>query len=283
MSSPPQNPGPKKTWVTSALMMTAAILAIFLTAQSAIAGSATGSDRAGATSTPVLGYDVVKAHPHDRSAFTQGLVYDEGSFYEGTGLYGRSTLRQVDPETGTIRKQIELAPNYFGEGIALFEDELVQLTWKEKAGFVYDKESLERTSDFSYPTEGWGLTTDRSRLIMSDGTSSLYFLDPESFEITGSIAVSDRGSPVSGLNELEYIRGEIYANVWPTSKIAIISPETGQVRAWIDLQGILPVLYRLQGAGVPNGIAYDEKADRIFVTGKLWPKLYEIRLVTEDD
>jgi glutamine cyclotransferase len=284
MSRPTQRSNmQKKLVVGAALMVAAACIVMFLTSQADSTDKAVDTDRADTASTPVFDYDVVMVYPHDRSAYTQGLVYDEGSFYEGTGLYGQSTLRQVDPETGAVLKQIELAPNYFGEGVVLFKDKLVQLTWKENAGFVYDKESLVRTSNFSYPSEGWGITTDGSRLIMSDGTSSLYFLDPVSFEKTGSITVSDRGSPVSRLNELEYINGEIYANVWPTYQIAIISPRTGQVKAWINLEGILPALYRMQGAEVLNGIAYDEKGDRLFVTGKLWPKLFEIKLAARDN
>jgi len=243
--------------------------------------SADGVVNADTEITPILGYEMVKDRPHDRIAYTQGLVYDDGLFYEGTGIYGQSTLRQVDPETGTVLKKIELEPSYFGEGVALFRDILIQLTWRENVGFVYDKDSLDRIANFSYPTEGWGIATDGSSLIMSDGTSTLYFLDPESFERTGSITVSDQGSPVSRLNELEYIKGEIYANVWPTDRIAIISPRTGKVRAWIDLKGILPAPYWMQGAEVLNGIAHDEEGDRLFVTGKLWPKLFEIRLVAK--
>ncbi|MFB3763843.1 MAG: glutaminyl-peptide cyclotransferase [Methanotrichaceae archaeon] len=249
--------------------------ASFLSSQAKKTDNLVNSDTA---ITPVLGFNVVKECPHDRAAYTQGLVYDEGLFYEGTGIYGQSTLRLVDPDTGTVLKKIELGPGYFGEGVVLFRDRVIQLTWRENAGFVYDKDSLDWIANFYYPTEGWGITTDRSRLIMSDGTSSLYFLDPESFERTGSIAVSDQGSPVSRLNELEYIKGEIYANVWPTDRIAIISPRTGQVRAWVDLKGLLPNPYWLQGAEVLNGIAYDDEAERLFVTGKLWPKIFEIRL-----
>lgn len=238
---------------------------------------------ADATIAPVLGYEVVNEYPHDRIAYTQGLVYVDGLFYEGTGLYGHSTLRQVDPEKGTILKKINIGTKYFGEGITLFGDRIVQLTWREHAGFVYDKERLDMIANFYYPTEGWGITTDGSRLIMSDGTSNLHFLNPESFERMGSITVSDHGSPVSRLNELEYIKGEIYANVWPTDKIAIISLRTGEVRAWIDLKGILPALHKMQGAEVLNGIAYDKLGDRLFVTGKLWPKLFEINLVGKNN
>jgi len=229
-------------------------------------------------SAPVLDYEVVNTYPHDRAAYTQGLVYERGVFYEGTGLYGSSSLRKVKPDSGTVLEQVTLSNDYFGEGVAIWQDRLIQLTWKEGIGFVYHKDSLQKISSFSYSSEGWGITSDNSRLIMSDGTSRLYFLDPKSFEQTGSLRVFDGDVPVPGLNELEYIDGEIYANVWPTNLIAIISPQSGRVRAWLDLAGILPVQERLRGAEVLNGIAYDEQGDRIFVTGKRWPKLYEIKL-----
>lgn len=227
----------------------------------------------------IFRYKIVNVFPHDRTAYTQGLVYSDGLFYESTGIYGRSTLRRIDPEAGGILKMIELGSGYFGEGIVLFKDVLIQLTWREHVGFVYDKYSLDQVDLFYYPTEGWGITTDGFTLIMSDGTSNLYFLDPYSFELIDSLMVSYQKMPVSRLNDLEYIKGEIYANVWPTDLIAIISPKTGEVRAWIDLKGILPIQYRMEGAEVLNGIAYDTERDRIFVTGKLWPELFEIKLV----
>lgn len=232
-------------------------------------------------SSQVYGYEVINVYPHDRSAFTEGLVYDGGVLYEGTGNYGRSTLRRVELETGLVQKQISLPAEFFGEGIAVWDDRLIQLTWKSKAGLIYDKESLNKTGNFTYQTEGWGITSDGKKLIMSDGTDHLYFLDPETFQVLGQIEVRDAGTAIRGINELEYIQGEIYANIWPTNRIAVISPETGNVRAWIDLRGLLPESERA-GVDVLNGIAYDAKGDRLFVTGKYWPSLFEIDLVAKD-
>ena len=228
---------------------------------------------------PVFGYQIVNVYPHSSLAFTQGLVYDEGVLYEGTGLYGRSTLRRVDLETGRILQQTNLESTLFGEGIALWKDRIIQLTWQSGLGLVYGKENLTRIGNFSYQTEGWGITSDGKRLIMSDGTDILHILDPESFAETGQIKVTAKGAPLKGLNELEYIDGQIYANVWPTSLIAIISPESGEVNGIIDLQGILQENdIQVGKVDVLNGIAYDAREDRIFVTGKWWPKLFEIKL-----
>ena len=233
-----------------------------------------------ATAIPIFGYEVVNAYPHDPSAFTQGLVYEDGVIYEGTGLNGQSTLRRVDPETGRVLQQTSLASTFFGEGIAIWKDRLIQLTWRSDLGFVYGKENLTRIENFSYQTEGWGLTSDGKRLIMSDGTETLYFLDPSTFTKEGEIRVTAKGEPVKGLNELEYIKGKIYANMWPSNWIAIISPDTGLVVGAINLKGLLQES-DTQGhkVDVLNGIAYDAKTDRLFVTGKWWPKLFEIKLV----
>ncbi len=233
----------------------------------------------GGTAVPVYSYTVVKAYPHDRDAFTQGLVYDNGVLYEGTGLNGRSDLRRVDLETGEVQQERDLDTQYFGEGITTLGDKVYQITWQSNIGFVYDKLTFEPLTQFSYSTEGWGLTHDGTRLIMSDGTSRIHFLDPDSLQQTGSIDVRDGTTPVENINELEYIQGSIYANIWQTDRIAEISPETGQVTAWIDLTGLLPIADRTPPVDVLNGIAYDEEADRIFVTGKLWPRLFEIDLV----
>jgi glutaminyl-peptide cyclotransferase len=235
-----------------------------------------------ATAIPIFGYEVVNAYPHDPSAFTQGLVYEDGVIYEGTGLNGQSTLRRVDPETGRVLQQTSLASTFFGEGIAIWKDRLIQLTWRSDLGFVYGKENLTRIENFSYQTEGWGLTSDGKRLIMSDGTETLYFLDPSTFTKEGEIRVTAKGEPVKGLNELEYIKGKIYANMWPSNWIAIISPDTGLVVGAINLKGLLQES-DTQGhkLDVLNGIAYDAKTDRLFVTGKWWPKLFEIKLVNE--
>lgn len=233
-----------------------------------------GSDLA-----PVYTYVIANIYPHDRDAFTQGLVFEDGFLYEGTGLYGHSTLRRVDLETGNILQVHELSDEYFGEGITIYEDKVIQLTWKSNTGFIYDKNTFELLREFSYPTEGWGITHDGERLIMSDGTSTLYFLNPQTFERTGHIEVFDQDGPVTRLNELEYIKGEVYANVWQTDRIARIAPETGRVIAWVDLQGLLTAEDRLERVDVLNGIAYDAQNDRLFVTGKWWPKLFEIKLV----
>jgi len=222
-------------------------------------------------------YNVVNVYPHDPNAFTQGLVIEQGVLYEGTGLYGGSTLRRVDLETGNVLQSYVLSNEFFGEGITVFGDKIIQLTWQNQKGFVYDKHSFDLLQEFSYPTEGWGITTDGSQLIMSDGTATLYFLDPETFETVGQVEVHDDG-PVTNLNEREYINGEIYANIWRTDKIAIINPQTGQVTAWIDLTGI----YTPESSdpnSVLNGIAYDAEGDRLFVTGKLWSQLFEIELI----
>jgi glutamine cyclotransferase len=221
-------------------------------------------------------YNVVNVYPHDSNAFTQGLVFENGVLYEGTGLYGQSTLRRVELETGRILQSCILQNQFFGEGITIFGDKIIQLTWQSNKGFVYDKFSFDLLHEFSYSTEGWGITHDGSQLIMSDGTATLYFLNPETFEIVGQVDVYD-ADPVTKLNELEYIKGEVYANIWKEEKIAIINPQTGQVRAWIDLSGIQDLENQNTG-NVLNGIAYDATEDRLFVTGKKWLNLFEIKL-----
>jgi len=228
-------------------------------------------------------YEVVNTYPHDPAAFTQGLVYHDGYLYESTGLYGQSSLRKVALETGVVLQQADLPPNYFGEGLALWEDTLLQITWLEETGFIYDLEDFSLLGQFTYPTEGWGLTHDGERLIMSDGSHRLYFLDPGTFEITGQVEVTDQGEPVERINELEHIQGEVYANIWLTDEIVRIDPGTGEVLGWIDLAGILPEALRAPDTDVLNGIAYDPVGDRLFVTGKNWPELYEIRLVPVTD
>lgn len=227
---------------------------------------------------PVYTYRIVETYPHDRRAFTQGLVFEDGVLYEGTGLRGRSSLRRVDLASGAVLAVHELADELFGEGIAVFGDVVSQLTWQSNVGFVYDRESFELLRTFEYPTEGWGLTHDGRRLIMSDGTATLRFLDPESYEEIGRVDVLDRGTPVVRLNELEYIEGEVWANVWQTDRIARIEPSTGEVVGWIDLTGLLSEEDRAEPVDVLNGIAYDAEGKRLFVTGKLWPRLFEIEV-----
>ena len=229
---------------------------------------------------PVYGYTVVRSYPHDPRAFTQGLILRDGFFYEGTGLNKRSSLRKVKVETGEVVQNKPLSDEYFGEGVTDWKGSLVQLTWQSEIGFVYDLQSFERTKTFTYTGEGWGLTHDDTRLIMSDGTPQLRFIDPSTMKETGRITVRDGLGPVQHLNELEYVKGEIFANVWQTDRIARISPKDGRVTGWVDLSGLLPPAERdVAGGAVLNGIAYDAAADRLFVTGKLWPRVFEIRLV----
>lgn len=227
---------------------------------------------------PVYTFEVINSYPHDPAAFTQGLVFDGETLYEGTGLNGRSSLRRVDLASGQVLQQVDLEPEYFGEGITVWEDRIIQLTWQSQRGFVYDKTTFERIGEFTYPTEGWGITHDGRRLIMSDGSATLYFWDPETFTPVDSVDVYDVSGPVMRLNELEYINGEVWANVWLTDLIARIDPVTGQVLGWVDLTDLLPPEERV-GADVLNGIAYMPESDRLFVTGKLWPKLFEIRVI----
>jgi len=225
---------------------------------------------------PVYTCKVVNTFPHDRQAFTQGLAFENGILYEGTGGYGSSSIRKVDMESGRVLQEYKLPARYFGEGITLYKDTLIQLTWKSNAGFVYDKNSFKLLREFAYPTDGWGITHDGSRIIMSDGTSNLYFLDPESFKTIGYVEVHDKNGPVNMLNEMEYIDGKIYANVWATDNIAIIDPDDGSVTGWIDLSGLRGAGNNSNSTDVLNGIAYDAQTGRMFVTGKLWPQLFEI-------
>ena len=231
-----------------------------------------------ARASPALGYEVVRAYPHDPKAYTQGLVYQDGFLYESTGLHGQSSLRKVDLETGSVIKEVSLLPQFFGEGLALFKGRMFQLTWQSKVGFIYDINSFDRIGNFSYVGEGWGLTQDGSSLIMSDGTDRLRFLDPQTQKTQHDLRVKNGDRPVAALNELEFIKGQIYANVYQTDKIACIDPGSGQVAAWIDLSGLLKPEDRKKAVDVLNGIAYDAGGDRLFVTGKLWPKLFEIRI-----
>ena len=227
---------------------------------------------------PVYGYKIINVYPHDKTAFTEGLVYDGKILYESTGLYDNSTLRQVDLTTGRVLKLYRLPDEFFGEGLTLWKDQLIQLTWQSGIGFVYNNKSFNQTRSFSYSREGWGITSDGRRLIMSDGSDTLYFLNPDTFDDTGSIRVKDNGNPVNQLNELEFIKGKVYANVYLTSRIAIISPETGEVTGWIDLQGLVDREDQLGDVDVLNGIAYDADKDLLIVTGKFWPELFEIKI-----
>lgn len=232
------------------------------------------------TETPVdYTYKVVKTYPHEPNAFTQGLVFENGFLYEGTGLNNYSSLRKVDLETGKILKYYSVPAQFFAEGITIYNNKIIQLTYKSNVGFVYSKDSFEMLQKFDYPTEGWGVTFDGKRLIMSDGSSKLYYLNPETLKRIDSINVQDSGVPVSGLNELEYIKGRIYANIWPTERIVIISPDSGKVVGRIYMNGLSSLQQPRQPIDVLNGIAYDADKDRLFVTGKFWPTLFEIKLV----
>lgn len=226
-------------------------------------------------------YKIVHVYPHDSQAFTQGLIYLDGHLYESTGLNGRSSLRMEELSTGRVLQHYDLPAEYFGEGLTEWGSTLVQLTWTSHTGFVYDRFSFTLLRTFHYAGEGWGLTHDEKQLIMSDGTSYLRFLNPKSFRETRRIHVIDEaGHPVQNLNELEYIHGEIYANVWETDRIVRISPRSGRVLGWIDLSGIIDREELGSPDAVLNGIAYDSTGDRLFVTGKLWPKLFEIKVGT---
>jgi glutamine cyclotransferase len=228
---------------------------------------------------PTYGFEVVAVYPHDPNAFTQGLHYIDGTLYEGTGLRGRSSLRRVELRTGEVLQQVNLEDAYFGEGIVVLADRIIQLTWQSNVAFVYDRASFARIGEFTYPTEGWGITTDGETLIMSDGSSTLFRRDPLTFAELGQVQVQADGERVILLNELEYIAGAVWANIWQTDTIAIIDPQTGNVVGWVDLRGLLDTVPRTTPADVLNGIAYDAEGDRLLITGKLWPAIFEIQLV----
>jgi len=231
-------------------------------------------------SAPVLGYRIVSKLPHSTDNYTEGFFYRDGLFYEGTGLKGHSELLVTQPETGKVMQKLELAPQYFGEGIVDWGPDVYEWTWQSHIGFVYDRFSLRKIREFTYTGEGWGMTRTATQIVTSDGTSTLRFRDPASFKEVRHIVVRDGKQPVQELNELEFIKGEIYANVWHTDRIARISPRDGHVIAWIDLSGLLPDDQRVNGESVLNGIAYDAQHDRLFVTGKQWPAIFEIKVVS---
>jgi glutamine cyclotransferase len=228
---------------------------------------------------PVYSVEVVHTYPHDVTAFTEGLFYLNGFLYESTGLEQHSSIRKVRLETGEVVKKINIAPQYFGEGIVNWRDHIIGLTWKTEVGFVFDLASFKQERKFSYQGEGWGLTQDGKEIIMSDGTPQLRFLDPETLKETHRIEVKLRGRAVPNVNELEWVKGEIFANVWQTNWILRIDPNSGNVVGVVDLKGLLKQTDIVPGqTDVLNGIAYDSKGDRLFVTGKNWPKLFEIQL-----
>lgn len=228
-----------------------------------------------------LTHEILATHPHDPTCYTQGLVTDQGSFYESCGLYGHSSLRKVDLISGTVQAETNLDGTFFAEGLALLEGKLYQLTWQENTGFVYDAETFALLRTFNYQTQGWGLTTDGSALILSDGTNSLYWLDPGTMHVARQVNVSYQGQPVEYLNELEYINGLIFANIYLTDTVVAINPEDGNVVSLIDLTGLRPEKNLLVQGEVLNGIAYDPLTDKLYLTGKNWANLYEIRLVPQ--
>jgi glutaminyl-peptide cyclotransferase len=226
-------------------------------------------------------YRIVHSYPHDPNAFTQGLVFVDGHLYESTGLNGKSSLRMVDVETGRVMQEQPVDSKYFAEGLAAWGSTLVQLTWESHVGLVYDRFSFRMLRTFPLAGEGWGLTEDGKSLIVSDGTATLRFLDPGTFREVRSVTVKDHGKPVTEINELEYVRGEIYANIWHADRIARIASGSGKVMGWLDLRGLLPEKDHSSAEAVLNGIAYDAGHNRLFVTGKLWPKLFEIEITPE--
>jgi glutaminyl-peptide cyclotransferase len=227
---------------------------------------------------PLFGYSAVNVYPHDPGAFTQGLEYLDGVLYEGTGQHGESSIRKVRLETGEVLQRRDLPAQYFGEGITIWKASLLQLTWQSGVAFEYHRDTFAPRRTFKYSGEGWGLTHDAAGLVMSDGTEYLRFLDPETFAERRRVRVTALGRPVKNLNELEFVKGELFANLWQTDLVARIDSTSGRVTGWVDLSGLLRPAERAS-ADVLNGIAYDGARDRLFVTGKLWPKLFEIRLV----
>lgn len=267
-------------WRVGKLLAAALVLA---SCSSPVQVHAESTGQCGADTTPPveLQWSLVEQYPHDSNAYTQGLYVADGYLFEGTGRYGESSLRKVVLDSGKIRRMVSLPEDYFGEGVALLDGRIYQLTWREQTGFVYDADTFEQIASFSYETEGWGLTEDGSRLIMSDGTANLYFLEPQSLERTGQLQVCDNEGPVTLLNELEYVDGFIYANIYGSNRIVLISPEDGRVVASLDMSSLAREHKPRAPDAVLNGIAYDKVAERLFVTGKLWSFLFEIAIDTK--
>ena len=264
----------KKSLVMASLF----IIAIVVVSFSILAFINSNKTQANSPATTRYTYAIVNTYPHDTNAFTEGLVYSDGFLYESTGLNGASSLRRVDLTKGSVLQETTLPSQYFGEGITIVNNTIFQLTWQTEIGFIYNKTTFAVLGNFTYFTQGWGLTFDGNRLIMSDGTNNLYFIDPTTYELTGQIQVHDGNKTVVNINELEFVNGDVYANIWHTNTIAIINPQTGQVKGWIDLSG-LPDENNSNPEAVLNGIAYDQQNNRLFVTGKDWAHLYEIKLV----
>lgn len=262
-------------------LITLILLGLSLTSfacQTGTVANLSNQRNSGKQSIPIYGYEVVHVWPHDRDAFTQGLIFHDGKLLESTGEVGQSTLRRVELETGQVLQKVEVPEPYFAEGITLLKGKIYQLTWQHQLGFIYDAWTFEKIGTFNYQGEGWGLTNDGQSLILSDGTNRIRFLDPDNFQVQKTIAVVENGMPVNEINELEYVQGEIYANIWHADRIVRIEPQTGRISGWIDLTGLLSPNEVQDEEAVLNGIAYDETSGRLMVTGKLWPKLFEIRL-----
>ncbi len=253
-------------------------VALFLFASFLVLAAALPAGGASLGSAPLQAVTVVRAYPHDRTAYTQGLLYHGGFLYESTGGHGRSSLRKTELASGRVLRIHRLEERLFGEGLAHWKRRLIQLTWQSGVGIVYDRETFREVKRFSFDGEGWGLAVDQRRLIRSDGTAVLRFLDPETFRETGRVTVTDGKRPIPQLNELEAVRGEVFSHVWGTDRIARIDPATGVVRAWLDLSALVRSLDRTFPVDVANGIAWDARGNRLFVTGKLWPALFEIRV-----
>ncbi len=267
-----------RQWLTAMALRDCRPLAIVLLVASLCSSLIVASSRS--RPKPVeYTFKILRTFPHDPNAFTQGLAYRDGFLYEGTGLNGRSSLRKVRLETGEVVQKLDISPEFFGEGIALLKDKIVQLTWQSHTGFVYDLNDFHLLRRFSYPGEGWGLAADGHEIFMSDGTPEIRVLNYETLAEKKRFTVHDGAEQIKELNELECVEGELFANVWQTNRIARISPQTGEVLGWIDLSGLLSPVYRLPSGAVLNGIAYDADRKRLFVTGKLWPNVFEIKLV----
>jgi glutamine cyclotransferase len=260
-------------------------IALFLLLIAAISCNGANNNTSNVSSVPApnppvasYGYQIVNIYPHDSNAFTQGLILVDGKLLESTGQEGSSSLRSVELATGKILKKVDVPSPYFAEGITVLNGKVYQLTWQHEQGFVYDAQTLEKVGHFDYEGEGWGLTTDGQSLILSDGSSRIKYLDATSFRVTRTISVVDGTKAIDQLNELEFVQGEIYANVWHANRIAVIDPQSGRVKAWIDLTGLMPEGERLDAEAVLNGIAYDQANGKLYVTGKLWPRLFEIKV-----
>jgi glutamine cyclotransferase len=252
------------------------VLAVSCLGTSSCGGAASKVSTAGGT--PTYGFEIVNTFKHATDSFTQGLEYREGKLYESAGGDGTSSLRLVELETGRVLDKVDVPMPYFAEGLTLLNGKIYQLTWQHGVGFIYDANTFSKTGQFRYDGEGWGLTNDGRSLILSDGTNRIRFLDPDSFKVTKTIAIMDGNKAIDSLNELEYLDGEIYSNVWHRDELAVINPQTGKVTAWVNLRGLLQPGEVRDEEAVLNGIAYDATNKRLFVTGKLWPKLFEIRI-----